>query len=209
MHNKALPKHSLTLLTALEKTANPRLAGWILAGDTGLALHLGHRVSEDFDFFRTDSMDLRTVHEVFGRLGKYETLQDEDHTLTVIAFKTKVSFFRIKDRFIFEPTPYRFFAVADIRDIALMKLTAISSRGTRRDFIDLFEILRGGPTLQECFAALPRKYSSSRINTYHILKSLTFFEDAEKEPMPAMLKPFNWKECKAFFVREARAVVLP
>jgi len=49
---------------------------------------------------------------------------------------------------------------------------------------------------------------ASRLNTYHILKSLTYFDDAETEPMPRMRVPFNWAECKAFFVREARAIVL-
>jgi hypothetical protein len=44
---------------------------------------------------------------------------------------------------------------------------------------------------------------------YHILKSLTYFDDAESEPMPRMLIPFVWKECKAFFVRQARTIVLP
>ncbi len=44
---------------------------------------------------------------------------------------------------------------------------------------------------------------------YHILKSLTYFEDAEQEPPPTMLEPFDWEECKAFFVREAHSIVLP
>ena len=209
MHEKTLPKHSMAVLKALELTKSKELTGWILAGGTGLALHLGHRISEDFDFFRTDAIDVRRLHNVFSGFGKYETLQEEEHTLTILALKTKISFFRIKNPFIFETTPYRFFSIADIRDIALMKLVAISSRGSRKDFVDLFEILRGGMSLQECFAALSEKYIEGRHNSYHILKSMTYFEDAEKEPMPVMLKPFNWKECKAFFVREAHTVVLP
>jgi hypothetical protein len=42
-----------------------------------------------------------------------------------------------------------------------------------------------------------------------VLKSLTWFEDAEREPMPRMLEPFDWRECKAFIAREAHALVLP
>jgi hypothetical protein len=56
---------------------------------------------------------------------------------------------------------------------------------------------------------LPRKYGKERVNAYHILKSLVYFEDAEREPLPKMLVPFDWKECKAFLVRRARAMVLP
>ncbi|MFO7871523.1 MAG: nucleotidyl transferase AbiEii/AbiGii toxin family protein [Kiritimatiellia bacterium] len=208
MHEKVLPKHSLELLDRFEEIGHASLSGWTLAGGTGLALRLGHRVSEDYDFFRTDNLDLRELHSVFSAIGPYETLQESDHTLSVILKRTAVSFFRVMDAFIFGVEPYRFFSVADIRDIALMKLVAISGRGSRKDFIDLFCILNTGITLQECFTALPRKYSPDRLNTYHILKSLTFFDDAEAEPMPRMLEPFDWDECKAFFVREARAIVM-
>lgn len=209
MHEKVLPAHSLELLKRLEKDPAPQLRGWTLAGGSGLALLKGHRVSEDLDFFRTDDLDVRSLHDVFGRHGRYETLQEADHTLTVILRRTKVSFFRVPDPFLFEPAPYRFCRLADARDIALMKLVAISGRGSRRDFIDLRTILRDQPTLREYFDDLPRKYGPDRINAYHILKSLTYFEDAENEPMPRMREPFDWEECKAFFIRQARAIVLP
>jgi len=99
--------------------------------------------------------------------------------------------------------------LADVRDIGLMKLVAISGRGSRRDFVDLYTILRRGLTLQDCFADLPRKYPSGRANAYHILKSLTYFDDAQREPPLEMLVPFKWDECKAFLVRESHAIVLP
>lgn len=209
MHEKVLPKHSLELLTLLEQEDSPLLSGWTLAGGTGLAFRLGHRVSEDLDFFRTDDLDVSSLHGVFSRYGSYETLQEAEHTLTVLLHKTKLSFFRVRDPFLFESTPHRFFSVADVRDIALMKLAAISGRGSRKDFADLYLILQNEPSLEAYFDLLPRKYSPSRFSAYHILRSLTYFEDAESEPMPRMLVPFDWVECKAFFVREARAIVLP
>jgi hypothetical protein len=59
------------------------------------------------------------------------------------------------------------------------------------------------------FKDLSRKYQAGRTNEYHILKSLTYFEDAEKEPLPRMLVPFDWKECRKFFIRETQAIILP
>ena len=56
---------------------------------------------------------------------------------------------------------------------------------------------------------LPNKYGEGRLSAYQVLLGLTYFEDAESEPMPRMLEPFDWEECKAFFVREAAALVLP
>lgn len=208
MHEKTLPKHSLELLDALGKNGSPYLAGWTLAGGTGLAFHRGHRVSDDLDFFRTDGLDARRLHDALGRHGAYETLQESEHTLTVMLGRTKISFFCVSDPFLFAPVPHRFFAVADVRDIALMKLAAISGRGSRKDFVDLYTILQNPPTLADYFGLLPRKYDPRRLNSYHILKSLTYFEDAEGEPMPRMLVPFDWRECRAFFVRAAHAMVL-
>ena len=209
MHEKVLPQHSLELLKLLEQDSAPQLSGWTLAGGTGLAFQLGHRVSDDLDLFRTDALDVRTLHDVLEKHGAYETLQEAEHTLTVLHHATKLSFFCVRDPFLFEPAPYRFFSVADVRDIALMKLAAISGRGSRRDFVDLYMILQSDPTLEAYFDLLPQKYDPRRLNAYHILKSLTYFEDAETEPMPRMLVPFDWTECKAFFVREARAIILP
>jgi hypothetical protein len=209
MHEKVLPRGSREVLAKLESIDRPELRGWTLAGGTGLALQMGHRVSEDFDFFRTDPFDGIRLYEALQLAGNIETLQEEDRTLTVIVAETKVSFFSVPDPFLFPGQPYVVFQLADIRDIALMKLAAISGRGSRKDFIDLYTILRGGLSLEQCFRWLPEKYGEGRVNTYHVLKSLSYFEDAEREPMPRMLEPFNWAECKSFFMREAHAIVLP
>ena len=208
MHEKVLPGNSKNLLAAIEASTSNAVRGWILAGGTGLALRCGHRVSADFDFFRTEGMDGAGLHEALSLIDTYETLQDNARTLTVLIKGVKLSFFQVKDPFVFEREPYSFFALADVREIALMKLVAIANRGSRKDFVDLYTILRDGPILQDYFSLLPEKYGPERINTYHILKSLTYFDDAEGEPMPDMLEPFNWKECKAFFIREAHAIIL-
>jgi len=208
VYEKVLPEHALELLKHLEEARHPALADWVLAGGTGLALQLGHRISIDLDFFRTGEHDVHTVHAVLEKIGPYETLQESKHSLTAIIQRTKLSFFCVPDPFIYPTIPYRFFHLADLRDIALMKLAAVSGRGARKDFIDLFYILNTGLTLRDCFKALPKKYRPDRLNVYHILKSLTYFEDAEAEPMPQMLERFDWEKCRAFFVREAQAIVL-
>jgi hypothetical protein len=209
MQNKALPKGSHDLLAAIAAHPPRALRGWTLAGGTGLALHLGHRVSEDFDFFKTTTVQLNRLLETLREQGPCELLQQEERTLTVLLRGIKISFFLIRDSFLFPAVSHSFFSVADVRDIALMKLVAIINRGSRKDFVDLYCILRRGQSLQKLFSLLPAKYGEGRINEYQLLKSLCFFEDAEQEPQPVMLEPFDWRECKAFFLREARAIILP
>lgn len=208
MHEKVLSTSSLELLREMESSSSLINPTWILAGGTGLALQTGHRISDDFDFFRVDLPDSRELHEKLRCFGDYETLQESKHTLTVLLRGTKLSFFKAHAPFLFPGVPYRSFRIADIREIALMKLLAITNRGSRKDFIDLYIILREETTLQDYFEMLPEKYDASTLNTYSILKSLTYFDDAEREPMPRMLVPFKWEECRSFFLRAAHSIVL-
>jgi len=209
MHAKALTPGSRRVLEALSRARHVALAGWILAGGTGLALRLGHRLSDDFDFFRLAGMDTEGLYEAMSAFGTPETLQRSANTLTVLVQGIKLSFFQVREPFLFEPTRYRFFDLADVRDIALMKLAAITNRGSRKDFIDLYGILQHGPSLREHLDLMAKKYGADRTNLYQVLLSLTYFEDAEGEPMPRMLEPFDWEQCTSFFVRECRMIVLP
>ena len=209
MHEQTLPAASRELLASLTDRRGAPLSGWVLAGGTGLALHLGHRVSEDFDFFRTNGMDSTALFQTLAEIGTCETLQSGERTLSVLLDGIRLSFFQIDDPFLFRATPYAFFNVADPRDIALMKLLAVTNRGSRKDFVDLFAILQTGPVLRDYVDLLPRKYGAGRLNPYQVVLSLTYFDDAEAEPMPRILRSFDWAECKGFFLREARALVLP
>ena len=84
-----------------------------------------------------------------------------------------------------------------------MKLSALASRGSRRDFVDLYVIARqyGIPELLDLFQ---RKFAQANYNLVHVRKSLTCFADAEKEPMPDMLIPLSWEDIKRFFIDQAR-----
>jgi len=209
VHERVLPSGSRRLLDALAAEQPALLDGWILAGGTGLALHLGHRVSEDFDFFRGDPFDVPNLARRLAALGPYEALRESDLDLTALVSGVKLSFFVVDEPLLRTPREFRWLLVADVADIALMKLVAVAGRGSRKDFVDLYFILREGPPLEDYFALLPEKYGEGRVNSYHVLKSLTYFVDADREPETVMLVPFQWEECKRFFVREAHRIVLP
>jgi hypothetical protein len=82
-----------------------------------------------------------------------------------------------------------------------MKISEISSRGTKRDFVDLYMVAQQY-NLSELFKMFQRKFSLVPYNNVHILKSLTYFIDAESEPMPDMLVPLSWDTVKQFFISE-------
>ena len=85
-----------------------------------------------------------------------------------------------------------------------MKISAISSRGSKKDFIDLFFVCQQGISLEEMLKLFERKYKDIDYNMVHILKSLLYFEDAEKEPMPKMIIPTKWEEVKNFFKKNIK-----
>jgi hypothetical protein len=129
----------------------------MLAGGTGLALRLGRRLSEDFDFFRTEGMETNSIFRALGVLGECETLRSSERTLTLLVSGVKMSFFQIDDPFLHTGEEYSFFCVADTRDIALMKLRALTNRGSRKDFVDLYTILRSAPVLRGYLDLLPHE----------------------------------------------------
>ena len=88
--------------------------------------------------------------------------------------------------------------VADPRYIACMKVSAIASRGTKRDFVDPYFCAQQYG-VKEILRLFDRKYAQANISRIHVLKSLTYFGDAEEDPMPHMLVPVHWEAVKQFF----------
>ncbi len=198
--------HREVLSASTEKTLRTLsqaklLDRFYLAGGTGLALHAGHRLSQDLDFFASDAFDEETFLQQVQRCEGFALVARAPQTLHTTVQNTKVSFLGYAYPRLSPCTRFLDIQVADERDIACMKLSAIASRGTKRDFVDFYVCARKfglGDLLQLFY----RKYSQIRYNKLHILKSLTFFEDAEKDPMPHLLAPLDWDELKRFFERE-------
>jgi hypothetical protein len=87
-----------------------------------------------------------------------------------------------------------------------MKISAIASRGTKRDFVDLY-FLAHEYGLKQLLGWFTRKFSQTNYSMPHILKSLSYFEEAEQDPMPHMLMSLSWEEVKQFFAREAPRLI--
>lgn len=177
-----------------------------LAGGTGLGLHLGHRRSIDLDFFSTETVDEEALLANLNGLEGLSVFGKSRQTLEVRLSDTKVSFMGYPYPLLCTLQSYMGIEVADARDIACMKLSAIAGRGTKRDFFDFFLVSKkyGLSHLLELFH---RKFAAVRYNTVHILKSLTYFEDAEKDPPPDLLMEISWEEVKRYFTEEAPRLV--
>lgn len=118
----------------------------------------------------------------------------------------RLSFLEAQAEFLFPGEPYRGMTVADPLDIAVMKVIAIGGRGSRKDFVDLYFLFRQGISLESMFKMLRRRFHGIDYNEYHLMKSLVYFEDAESEPMPNMIREVTWAEVQSTIVQEVRRV---
>jgi hypothetical protein len=202
-------------MTVQARALLPRLAPtvarhrFILAGGTSLALHLGHRLSIDLDFFSEEEVlpDL-LVGELRSAHLNPEVIQLAPGTLSVVTEGVKVSLFQYPYPFVDAPQPYEGLRVASVLDVAAMKLVAIAQRSARRDFVDLYVILRQTPFGAVAARAVQR-YGAGFMEPVVIGKGLTWFEDADGEPDPQYLgQPLLWDDVKAFFASSFRQFVL-
>lgn len=205
MNPKVLSSEGWNLLSNLVSAS--LLEGWTLCGGTGLALQFGHRISKDLDFFRTEEFDVDDLIAGIADISDVNVTGRARNTLHVIARGIRLSFLRLEAPLLYPGTTYRGITVGDTRDIATLKLVAIGGRGSRKDFIDLYYYLKQAPGISDLFDMLESRSARIDWNKYHLMKSLTYFEDADLEPMPEMLVELDWEEVKAFFREQAKSLL--
>jgi len=157
------------------------LSAYYLAGGTALALYFGHRKSDDFDFFINGKLNNTEIKNNLSHTFKYQILSEDKNTLYVSIDEIRVSFIGYEYDLLEKTNSEKFLSVAGLKDIACMKLSSISSRGSKKDFFDPFYILKK-INLDELIELFKIKFGKDFLNKYQILKSLLYFEDADKEP---------------------------
>jgi hypothetical protein len=177
------------------------LAGtdFVLAGGTGLALQLGHRISVDFDWFCRPEAFPPGLASRLSTLGRPMTMiQDRTDTVECLLGNVRCTF--IAFRLALGPAAERLHGmpIAPIATIGAMKLIAVAQRGARKDFYDLYEILQR-IEFRTVTRRLREMYADPRPNPLHLAKSLVYFEDAEREPEPRLLVARPWREVTQFF----------
>lgn len=178
-----------------------------LAGGTALALHLGHRSSADLDFFSKENFNEQIILQDLPKIGEFQLEEKSKQTIIGILNNTKLSFLGYNYPLLNPLEKISNVSIADIYDIACMKIDTISSRGAKRDFVDIYFIAKEIIPLREIMILFQKKYVSLNYNMMHIKKGLVYFDDAESDPMPNMLKPADWQEIKYFFQDEIKKLL--
>lgn len=183
------------------------IGDFYLAGGTALALQLGHRISTDLDWFSAKRqllfLERENVRVALSASRQLEVVSEQDGMLFTRLFGTDVSFI-YQHHSLLEPTvEYQDIQLASPTDIGLMKLAAINSRGARRDFIDIY-CLRDMVTLDRLLELVPVKYADRPSFLAVAVRALAYFEDAEQQPMPRLIKSVRWADVRAYCEAAAR-----
>jgi hypothetical protein len=177
----------------------PAVSSFFLAGWSPLALHLGHRISLDLDFFSLREYSMPELLARLQSLGRLSTESQSPDTFVGEFNSVKLSFFTYPYPLLGELVSYEGVEIASLLDIGLMKIAAIGQRGRKRDFVDLYFLCQDELTLGGLLRDVPGKFPNIEYPSYHLLRALTYFDDAEDDQMPKMLKPVDWKVVRQFF----------
>jgi hypothetical protein len=178
------------------------LAGgdFYLAGGTALALLEGHRISADLDFFAPKLGDPDALARRIATRGMdIQVISTASETLYVQAGMVEASFIGSPFPLLAPPAEpaHGLLPLASPEDIAAMKLAAAASRGCRKDFVDLWVLITCGKSLKEHLEGFQKKYEARDIG--HVVRSLVFFDDADREPPLRLLAPIDWERVKEDF----------
>ena len=193
---EVMPPTQQKMLRRLGPIAAQR--GFYLAGGTALALQIGHRRSADLDWFTPETIHPMVLAADLKEAGlPFDVTGEEKGTLHGIAQGVKLTFLEYPYSDLTPPEVWPEYQVplASLDDLACMKLSAVSGRGHRKDFVDIFALGRGGFTLDQMLKLYGRKYDVSDVG--HTIYALTYFDDAEEDESPEMFWQVDWDEVKA------------
>lgn len=158
-----------------------------------MALQAGHRKSVDLDLFGALSLDETILTETVSSMGNIVWLNKLKNIKSLLVNGIKVDFVNYSYPWLSEPLNENNIRLASKKDIAAMKLSAITGRGAKKDFTDLYFLLKEF-SLKKMVQLYEEKFADG--SAFMVLKSLVYFEDAENDEMPEMLMPASWEMIK-------------
>lgn len=160
-----------------------------LGGGTAVAVHLGHRISRDLDFFyHSNSIDLDQLEREIAAVGPFAATMRASGTLNGVFVRTKIQFLHADEgtpqRLLVPPADVAGLRVAQIDDLMAMKLKVVGDRGELRDYFDLMVIEeRTGRLAEEGLQLFLARYQPAFPDQAlgHIVGGLGYFDDVEPD----------------------------
>ena len=189
-----IAESTLVLLKRLQQV--PMLDGLRLVGGTALALQLGHRNSVDLDFFGVIDESADEIKSELESIGFNVRPERISKIIKIFMIdEVKVDIVSNHSDWFSSSIETEGIRMAGLKDIAAMKLHAITNRGRKKDFIDLYFLLQHF-SLKQMLELYEKKYPNN--NLFFVIRSLSYFNDAEADSMPTMFIDVSWDKMKSF-----------
>ena len=202
----ALPKVSRNVFSILKNI--PLWDDFYLAGGSGLALQIRHRLSMDFDLFsnsnKLDESERKNLQKTLLNYGSTTIKTSKYETLEVVFNGVIISFFHYDYPLIKRLREFNSINIASITDIGLMKLAAIIGRGSKKDFFDIYFILKEHIGFEKLLLLSKKKFVEVPSFDIQAMRALVYFDDAESERTPEMIIKVSWNEVKDFLREEVK-----
>ena len=199
LHLEAIEPKTLELLRKLQSLSIFEHSR--LVGGTALALQLGHRKSIDLDMFGSIEATSGEIQDACRNAGELEISKTSKNINIYWVDGIKVDCVNYPYEWLEECKVLDGLRLASVNDIAAMKISAIINRGTKKDFIDLHFLLKE-MSLNQILDLYDKKYPDG--SRFIAIKSLTYFEDAESDPMPYMFNDVTWDDVKGSIILEVQ-----
>lgn len=195
LYTKTVYPNTLQLLKKIQTLDSLKM--FSLAGETGLSLYYGHRISVDIDLFYTQDFNVETIIleiNSFFKNDNISILSKEKNSILLSINDVKIDILAHQYPLIKSSNIYGNIKLYAKEDIIAMKLNALANRGTKKDFFDIYEVLQTY-SLENILSFFTKKYVNN--DTFYILRSLVYFKDAENDKDPIMIKKYNWEKVKS------------
>lgn len=193
----------------LKKVSFLKKYGFYLAGGTAIALQFGHRTSKDLDFYTAKHFKSIQVIQEFKKIFGKEVIDIKraPDTLFLKIRQTDLSFFRYSYPLIRPLISYLSVKLASAEDITAMKIEAIIERGTKRDFVDIYYLIRKFGLEKALKKFVAEKYPEA-FNEHNCLHALMYFKDAEAPQKDRkkiyLYENIEWKDIKEYIESEVK-----
>lgn len=202
LHTKTIEPNTLELLKSLMQ--KHYLKQFVLVGGTALALHIGHRQSVDIDLFTIEDFNTNELLPLLIKDYNLSLVNQTPQSLICTINNVKVDFIRFQYPFIRPISEIDGVRIISTEDIAAMKLDAIVGRGRKKDFYDIYYLLKQ-INIEKLLELYQEKYPHQ--TTFHVLRSLVYFADADPDPDPIVFdNKLTWHNIKNSLIKEIQKI---
>lgn len=202
-----LSDHTVRLLRLFEEKRPDFLTRFYLTGGTALSLQLGHRESEDLDFFCEQPFPPQEIEQQISSLGVLSQTEMDEGTVNTYLDGVKLQLLHYPYPVLEPFLKWQGIQISSMIDIACTKLQTVAMRSNKKDFIDIYFLLKKY-SLNTLLSYTRRKYSNVNYSETHILKSLVYFTNADDQPMPRMHLEVSWDQVKKELVSTVKSIDL-